>query len=187
MLPLQKMIRFVNILYLTCYILELSNSGIKNDYRGIDADSYETVEKSRGRVEKRSYYVIDGEDLPSAKYWPGLKSLGMVIRERTEDNKTTIEITYYILSFEINAQLFAKSARCHWGVENPLHWTLDVIFRKDKFRYRDRIGARNLAAIRKIVLGALAKDTTFKCGKAAKRLIAATSEEYREKILKNLF
>jgi predicted transposase YbfD/YdcC len=168
--------------------IELSfKDAIANDFRGVDADHYETVEKSRGRVEKRSYYVIDGEELPSAKYWAGLKSLGMVIRERTVDNKTTIEVTYYILSFEINARLFAKSARGHWGIENPLHWSLDVIFREDKLRYRDRVGARNLAAVRKIVLGALAKDKTLKCGKAAKRLVAATSEEYREKVLKNIF
>ncbi len=160
---------------------------LKHDFRGVDSDSYETIEKSHGRIEKRCYYVVDGEELTSATGWKGLKSLGMVVRERTIANKQTREVTYYILSFEIDAKLFARCAREHWGIENSLHWGLDVIFREDKLRYRDKVGARNLAAIRKIVMGALAKDKAHKYGKAAKRLYAASSSEYRESILKIFF
>ena len=64
---------------------------------------------------------------------------------------------------------------------------LDVVFREDKLRYRERIGAQNLATVRKLVLGVLAKDTALKCGKAGKRLAAATDPQYREAILKKLF
>jgi hypothetical protein len=64
---------------------------------------------------------------------------------------------------------------------------LDVIFREDKLRYRERVGAQNLATVRKMTLGALAKDKTLKCGKAGKRLAAATDPQYREVVLKNLF
>ena len=152
-----------------------------------DSDSYETIEKSHGRIEKRCYYVVDGEELTSATGWKGLKSLGMVVRERTIANKQTREVTYYILSFEIDAKLFARCAREHWGIENSLHWGLDVIFREDKLRYRDKVGARNLAAIRKIVMGALAKDKAHKYGKAAKRLYAASSSECKRIDFKNFF
>lgn len=77
--------------------------------------------------------------------------------------------------------------RGHWGVENGLHWPLEVIFREDKLRYRERIGARNLSTIRKITLGLLGRDKTLKCGREGKRLVAATNAAYRENVLKNLF
>ena len=102
--------------------------------------------------------MLAGKDLPSANEWKNLKSIGMVIRERTIGNNTSKETIYYISSCEIDALLFAKCARGHWNIENGLHWSLDVVFREDKLTYRHRIGAQNLSIIRKIVLGALAKD-----------------------------
>ena len=65
-------------------------------------------------------------------------------------------------------------------------WVLDVTFREDKVRYRERTGAQNLAAIRKIIHGVLSKDTKLKCGKQGKRLVAATDPQYREELLKEL-
>jgi len=159
----------------------------KSEFRGYDGDAYDTVEKSHGRVELRSYHCLDGSELPSAQKWEGLQSVGKVIRNRTEKGKTSTEIEYYISSCEIDAHLFEKVVRGHWGIENSLHWVLDVTFREDKLRYRDRIGAQNLASIRKLVLGVLTKDNTLKCGKKNKRLIAATDPGYREKVLKLLF
>ena len=87
----------------------------------------------------------------------------------------------------INAPLLEKVVRGHWGIENTLHWVLDVTFREDKVRYRERTGAQNLAAIRKIIHGVLSKDTKLKCGKQGKRLVAATAPQYREELLKKLF
>lgn len=159
----------------------------KEEFKGVDADQYETLEKSRSRVEKRVYYSIDAEDLPDRAKWVGIKSLGMVTRERTVKEKTSIEVTYYISSCEVDAQLLAKCAREHWQVENGLHWSLDIILREDKLRYRHEVGARNLSAIRKVVLGALSKDKTRKCGRIGKRVVAASDPLFREEILKNLF
>lgn len=160
---------------------------LENDFKGVDADDYESMEKAHGRVEIRKYYSIDAEGLPSQNEWTDLKSLGMVIRERTGKDKTSKEIQYYISSCEIDAHLLSKTVRGHWGIENNLHWSLDVVFREDKSRYRERIGAQNLSIIRKIVLGAVTRETTLKCGKEGKRLRAAVDPLYREKILKNLF
>ena len=101
--------------------------------------------------------------------------------------KMSKETEYYICSTEIDARLLEKVVRGHWGIENSLHWVLDVAFREDHSRYRQRIGAQNLATIRKITHGVLSKDKTLKCGKATKRLAAATDPAYREKLLKNLF
>jgi predicted transposase YbfD/YdcC len=144
-------------------------------------------QKAHGRIESRKYYSIDASELPSAMEWTGLRSAGMVTRERTIRGKTSIEVEYYISSCEIDAKLLEKIARGHWGIETSLHWVLDVVFREDKLRYRERVGAQNLATVRKLVLGALARDTTLKCGKAGKRLTAATDPQYREAILKKLF
>jgi predicted transposase YbfD/YdcC len=111
----------------------------------------------------------------------------MVVRERTRRGQTSREIQYYISSCEIDAPLLEKVTRGHWGIENSLHWVLDVTFREDKLRYRDRIGAQNLATVRKLSLAALTKDTRLKCGKAGKRIAAATDPEYRKHVLKLLF
>ena len=165
----------------------LFNEAERKGYKGFDADDLETVEKAHGRIESRQYYSLDAVDLPSAKEWEGMNSIGKVIRERTEKGKITKEIHYYISSCEIDAGVLELATRGHWGVENGLHWSLDVIFREDKLRYRERNGARNLSIIRKITLGALGRDKTLKCGREGKRLLAATDGVYRANILKNLF
>lgn len=157
------------------------------DFKGIDADQYETLEKSRSRVEKRVYCSIDADELPDSAKWAGIKSLGMVTRERTVKEKTSTEIIYYISSCEVDAKLLGKCAREHWQVENGLHWSLDIILREDKLRYRHEVGARNLSIVRKVVLGALGKDKTHKCGRMGKRVVAASNPLFREEVLKNLF
>ena len=168
-------------------IKTLFNDAESKGFRGFDGDDYETLEKSHGRVELRKYHSLDATELPSAEEWQGLRSIGKVIRNRTEKGRMSSEVEFYISSCEINAHLLEKVVRGHWGIENSLHWVLDVTFREDKLRYRDRVGAQNLASIRKLVLSVLAKDNTLKCGKKNKRLIAATDPQYRKKILKLVF
>lgn len=156
-------------------------------FHGIDADDFETTEKGHGRVEIRTYISMDGSELPSTEEWEGLKSVGKVVRERTSKDKTSIETQYYISSCEIDAKLLEKVTRGHWGIENSLHLVLDVTFREDHLRYRDRVGTQNLATIRKLAHAALAKENTLKCGKAGKRVAAATDPVYREKLIKLFF
>ena len=83
--------------------------------------------------------------------------------------------------------LIGTAVREHWGVESGLHWRLDVVFRQDKSRHRNRVGTRNLAAMRKIVLNALSKETSLKGGMATKQCAAACNPAYRDRLLKNLF
>lgn len=159
----------------------------KHDFRGFDADHFKTIEKGHGRVEIRNYIAIDASELSYAADWKGFQTAGKVTRERTYQGKTNTETHYYISSCEIDAQLLEKVVRGHWGIENSLHLVLDITFREDHLRYRDRIGAQNLATIRKITLAALARDKTLKCGKSGKRIAAATDSKYREKLLKFIF
>ncbi len=86
-------------------IILLFNEAEQKGYKGFDADNLETLEKAHGRAESRKYYSIDAEDLPSAQEWAGMKSVGKVIRERTEKANTTKEIHYYISSCEVDAEI----------------------------------------------------------------------------------
>ncbi len=159
----------------------------KKGFKGVDAAQSHTQEKSSGRVEERSYELLDIEDLASAKDWAGCSSVGRVTRRRTKKGKTSTEVCYYITSLELDVDKFAKSVRKHWGVENGLHLSLDVVFEEDKHRYQDKIGAANLSLLRKVALAILTKDTTLKCGKSAKQMRAATSLTYRDHLIKNCF
>ncbi len=165
----------------------LFKEGDQKEFIGIDAAKIESLDKSAGRVEERCYEVMDIENLESAKEWAGCLSVGRVTRKRSKKGKSSVEVCFYITSLDLDVERFAKSVRCHWGVENGLHMILDVVFNEDKHRYQDKIGAANLSLLRKVALGILTKDTTLKCGKAAKQMRAATSSDYREHLLKNCF
>jgi predicted transposase YbfD/YdcC len=144
-------------------------------------------EKSHGRIETRSCTVMPVDDIPSKADWEGLQSIARITRERVEGKKISQETIYYITSLKPNAVLIGETVREHWGVENGLHWRLDVVFRQDKSRYRDRIGASNIAALNKMALNALLRETSIKKGVATKQCAAACNPDYREKVLKNLF
>jgi len=145
------------------------------------------TEKLHGRIETRSCMVMPVGDIQSKADWEGLQSLVRITRERIEGENISHETIYYITSLDPNPVLIGESVREHWGVENGLHWRLDVVFRQDKSRYRDRIGASNQAVLNKMALNALLKETTLKRGVATKQCAAACNPEYREKVLKNLF
>ena len=162
----------------------LFQDAFKNDFRGVDADEYESLEKGHGRIEYRKYWMIDAEELPSAKEWSGLKSVGFCIRERTVKGKTTKEEVFFATSLELDAKLFSRVVQDHWQVENKLHWVVDVTFREDKQRYRDKTMAQNLSCLRKIAFNILKKDSR-KSSFKSKRLRAASNIAYREDILKN--
>lgn len=147
----------------------------------------QSVEKGHGRVEIRTCTVFSAEGLPSRTEWEGLNTIVRISRQRKGRGDVHSETVYYIASLKPEAKKIADVARRHWGIENRLHWRLDVVFRQDESRYRDRIGARNLAVIRKMALNALLKETSIKRGLATKQCAAACNPGYREKVLKNLF
>jgi predicted transposase YbfD/YdcC len=103
-------------------------------------------------------------------------------------DKVTNERVYYISSLNLKkTELIAGVARRHWGVESSLHWRLDEVFRQAQSCYRNRIGARNLAAMRKIVLNALSRETSVKGGIATRQFAAFVNPAYREKVFKKMF
>lgn len=149
-----------------------------------EADHYETVEKGHGRIEKRSYWVTsDIEWMDVKSQWAKFKSIGMVESERIIGEESSVERRCYLTSLDADAKEFARAVRGHWGVENGLHWVLDISFREDECRVRQGHAAQNFALLRRIALNLLKQDKTAKVGVKARRLKAGWSHEYLERIL----
>ena len=147
-------------------------------------DYYETVEKGHGRIEVRRYYAFGYLDsLSNPEQWPGLKMFGVVQSERTIKGKTSMDERLYIGSIPPNARKLAHAVRSHWEVENRLHWCLDVCLNDDQARARVKNSAQNLAAVRRMVLNILRLDKSRKGGIKTRRLVASTSDSYREQLL----
>jgi predicted transposase YbfD/YdcC len=126
-------------------------------------DFFETVEKDHGRIETRRYWHT--EDIgwfQDKKLWAGLKSVGMVESIRDINDEVSIERRLFLSSLETDAQRFGQAVRGHWGVENPLYWSLDVTFGEDKSRARTKYADQNLATLRRISLNILKKDSSKK-------------------------
>jgi len=116
--------------------------------------------KGHGRHEIRSHYTTDAAELPMIVQWKGLWTIGVVVSERHEKDKKTTECRYYISSQENNAELFAKAVRAHWGIENFLHYVLDVTFREDECRIRKDDAPENFAVLRHIARNLLQREKT---------------------------
>ncbi len=117
----------------------------------------ETREEGHGRVDERYYYLAKlPADFPLKKQWPGLKAIGMAISMTTlSDGSERGDVRYFIASRYLSGQRFAQSVRGHWGIENSLHWVLDVTFDEDQSRARDRRLADNLSWLRRFAISLL--------------------------------
>jgi len=140
----------------------------------ISHEFYQTVEGGHGRVEIRRHWLLERvEHLVDGHRWAGLKRVGLVESERRlAAQAPTIEQRYYLVSFEGDVKRFAHAVRSHWGIENQVHWVLDVAFQEDASRVRKDHAPENLALIRHIALNLLRQDTSTHGGIKAKRLKA---------------
>jgi len=135
--------------------------------------TWETVEKDHGRLEIRRYYQsADLAWFADLAKWEGLQSVGLVEAVREVGGQRTVERRYYLSSLPLDVQTFARAVRGHWGVENKLHWVLDVCFREDQSRARAGFAAENLATLRRLALNLLKQEKTKKRGIRGKMLIA---------------
>lgn len=155
----------------------------QQDFKGVSHDYFEEVDKDHGRFEIRRYWVSDELiTLPKKASWSGLRSIGMVERECTQGGSCSTERRYFINSIKPDAQLFAKAVRGHWGVENPLHWRLDVIFGDDASRIKKDNGAAVLTSLRHLCMNLFEQEDS-KISLAKKKRKAAWSDQFREKVI----
>lgn len=141
------------------------------------------VEKGHGRLESRTYYqMIAPSFLSGRSHWLGLKTIGAAVRVYEVNGVEKTDTRYYISSLRRNAPLFANAVRSHWGIENSLHWSLDMTYREDESRVRERTFAENLAWLRRMTLS-LIKQHPGKESQIMKRRMAGWSNDFLMQVL----
>jgi predicted transposase YbfD/YdcC len=164
---------------------EAVGAGLEQDTAAVDV--HQTVEAGHGRHETRTYVVFPAtERVDPDGAWRDLKAVGMAVTESVDSQgRCRSEARYYILSALLTSGEFADAVRGHWGIENNLHWQLDVSFREDECRVRIDHAPANLSVIRRFALGLLKREASCRRGIETKRLTCAASDQYREKALFN--
>jgi predicted transposase YbfD/YdcC len=152
------------------------------DAAGLAPAGHQTVDKDHGRLEVRRCWASDDPAvlawLDPQEEWSDLASVAAVVGERRIGATTTVEIRYYLTSLPADPARILAAVRGHWGIENKLHWVLDLAFREDESRVRTGHAAENFAVLRHIALNLLRRDTTLKVGLKAKRLACAWDETF---------
>ena len=167
----------------------LFSCGQRIGFEGMPHDFYQTLNKGHGRIETRRCWTLDDPEqlsyVETGREWPGLRSIGMVTAERREGGRVSVESRYYISSLGSDAGRLLQATRSHWGIENSLHWVLDLSFREDESRVRTGKAPENLALIRHLALNLLRQDRASKTSIKARRKQAGWDNDYLLTILSN--
>lgn len=165
-------------------IVDFFDDHMEDDFARTPVRRYQTSEKGHGREEIRYYFICPvPEDLPDRSRWAHLKAIGIAISNTQRDGKDCNEVRYYILNKYVAARRFAAAVRDHWGIENRLHWQLDVTFQEDQCRIRQGHADANFSILRRTALSLLKNESTLKVGIKNKRLTAGWDDSYLEKVL----
>ena len=158
----------------------------QNRFEGIEHRYDGRVEAGHHRRETRKVWAVPLSamgDLHQITQWAGLKTIVMVSRVRRLWNKTTREVMFYLSSLPCDAVLIARAIRAHWGIENQLHWVLDVTFKEDASRIRKGHGAENFSLLRRMAVGLLNQENSTKRSLKQKTKRAAMSPDYMLDVL----
>lgn len=165
----------------------------RTQFTGIAHDYHKCVDKGHGRIETRECWAINPhlwpEQFPTLDDWAGLQAIACIHSERyiLATGKTECNTTYHIASLAPKAKPILSAKRHHWGIENTVHWTLDISFNEDKNRVRTGAGPANMTTLRHIALNLLKHETSIKVGIQTKRLKCGWDEDYLLKVLQVAF
>jgi predicted transposase YbfD/YdcC len=155
----------------------------RNNFADVKARRYRTQETGHGREETRSYIQMPvPEELPGRELWKGLKSIGRVESRCVRNGKETVEVRYFISSLRVSVKRFAHAVRSHWSIENACHWSLDVTYREDESRIREKHLRENFAWLSRFTLSLL-KQHPGRESLAMKRRSCGWSDEFLLEIL----
>lgn len=165
-------------------IVDFFNDHVKDNFARTKVRRDKTHEKTHGREVTREYFLCPvPENLPDRSRWAHIKAIGFTINNTIRNGKDCREVRYYILSKYLGGRRFTAAVREHWGIENNLHWQLDVTFQEDQCRIRKGHADTNFSILRRTALSLLKNESTAKVGIKNKRLTAAWDEAYLEKVL----
>ena len=169
-------------------VSDFFKTAVDKKFAGIEHSRSEDNDYGHGRIDSRICYATA---LPSyiketSMEWVGLESLVCIQSKREVGDVIQTEVRYYISSIVPDAEKLSKAIRCHWHVENALHWVLDVTFREDESRIRRGVAAENMGVMRHLVLNLIKKDTSCNFSVPRKRRKAALYDGYREKLLNSV-
>jgi predicted transposase YbfD/YdcC len=154
-----------------------------NEFAGVKHDFHEELDKDHGRLEIRRYWITeDLRTLPNTQLWTGLRSIGMVERECWIDDTHSLETRFFLNSISADAHRFAHAVRGHWGVENRLHWRLDVVFSEDASRIRKGNAPAIMTSIRHLCMNLFERESSS-LRLSQKRRKAAWNDNYRAKVV----
>ena len=156
-------------------------------FQAIEHEFCQTLDGAHGRIEIRRHWLLgETEHLIDASLWTGLQRVGLVESERRlAGQPPTLERRYYLVSLDGGVEQFAQAVRSHWGIENQVHWVLDVAFNEDASRIRKDHAPENLALMRQVALNLLRQDASAKGGIKNRRLRAGWDDDYLLRILAN--
>lgn len=165
-------------------VVEHIETLMADDFAGCAVEVLECQEKKRhGRQDQYTYYQLPAPaDLPGRAAWKKLQTIGVTIRVSRRGEQETADVRFYISSLPLDVKLFAKSVRGHWAIENSLHWCLDVTFREDDSRVRERHLTNNMAWLKRFAISLL-KQVQDKRSIAMRRRVCGWNEDYLAQVL----
>ncbi len=157
-----------------------------SDFEGFEVDFDQRVETGHHRREVRQIWVLPVSQLAGLyqqQQWAGLQSVVMVYRKRYLWNQQTEETQFFLTSLPCDAQRIGRAIRLHWGIENQLHWVLDVTFSEDDSRIRRGNGPENFTLLRRMAISALNQETSSRRSIRQKAKLASMNPDYMMKVL----